>query len=636
MAPPLVTFTVNTPDEGSTDPETVTVRWDFRPSSGPALKGPLQVRLEWRPLDRPPIQETKLSVLRVGPTKVSSAGNAAPAASEDDDLTVFALVTVRRRFHQGVLVAIVDWTPKRDTEEVKGPQSFTKTEPMGDQVNADQTRTGVTVVPRISEALRAPLSPEEQVAIKTSESEPQDDSRFVFNGNQVLRVLKHIHGRLRAGLGGFWAAFGEQCLDPETQLALSEVPDDELERLSRDQLEESWAQLVSEMIVGAAYHGPGSYMAAGRVTDLPPGTHSVHLQDASFFRLVKRQAEAGDLVFPLNVACQQLSTMVLMTRSSDFFELSRDPLDCGSPIPNGSLPGKQHFRGPKTSLTMAEAEKNGWLAPGVSFFRDPRIRHVATVIRAFKSQRAQLLDTGGWNTTFPEPFNVASGKTPGIAYDTKEVKQLNDTLKDLPGPPQLGVAIPPAVSDDKLIEALKLLKRARPIGVARLVIAKRGVAGEKGVLWVSRKLHLHEEDDGFHRYPVTRLLASLRGCPHLDRLDVRWQLFVPVGELALENVFSNGRSERWWEGPQSESKKVDGKTQTSRTKHTIRPLSEWGTGTDGIPKVLQRDMQGVTTLTRYPLFLDKLEDAVDAAALRKDFPELADVPNGQLPKYFQK
>ena len=143
---------------------------------------------------------------------------------------------------------------------------------------------------------------------------------------------------------------------------------------------------------------------------------------------------------------------------------------------------------------------------------------------------------------------------------------------------------------------------------------------------------MHEEAGEFHHYPITRLLASLRGCPHLDRLDVRWQLFVPEGQAALENAFDNGRSVRWWETPPATAKTDEDRAKSTR----IKPVSEWGTGTDGVPRVLQRDMQGVTRSTTYPSFLTTLESVVDAAAQRKEFPELADVPNDQLPEYFRK
>lgn len=127
----------------------------------------------------------------------------------------------------------------------------------------------------------------------------------------------------------------------------------------------------------------------------------------------------------------------------------------------------------------------------------------------------------------------------------------------------------------------------------------------------------------------------------------RWRPFdvargaseVPLGQRALENSFGNGLMERWWEGSprretDDEGKPVKGKA--ARTPSAFRPLSERGTGSDGVPRVVQREMQGVARSTVFPKFLDDLEALVDASSVRDKFPELADVPHDQLAAYFKK
>ncbi len=625
MADPTVTL--RTPAEGEAgeaekEPQ-LTFVWDFSDSDAPSLDSPVTVRVEWRPLDRPPLQQSNVSVVRWGRASTSVVGQKETPPA--DDTTAGALVTVPRRFFQGAVQVTIDWTPKDPELAEAGKRTFSHTEQLGDPVNQDAERVKPEAHPQLSALLRSALNDDEKKVVTTTEAEPAGAARFGFRGEMIHRALVHLHRRLRAGLGGFWYSFGEECRDPTGQKALSEATESELGELNRDQLEEAWAQLVTEMTLGLLYNGPGSFMDLDQVEkdDITKRWHPVHRQDAKFFSLVRKFAQADDLVFPLVVACQQLSTMISMSRSSDFYSLGDDPLDCGAPVPNGKLDGKKVFQGDEGNASTRKMSEKGWLQPGVCIFRKNTVRHVATILRAYKSLQGQLIDTGGWNTAtspFPIPPTDPPKEKPqpGVVLDTVTFKNLNAGL--------FGVAVPPEVSDEKLREALRRLRGARSLGFTRVVIGLRGTGDvdAKNVLWVSRKLPMHENDGGmFHHYPIARLMAALRGLPHADRLDVRFQLWIPFQQPAVENAFGTGRTARWWENGTPEARK-------------FRTVAEFQVTAAGVPTVRQRAMQGVTRLPIFPKALDELEENKDPAVARATFPELADVRNDELPPYFRK
>lgn len=605
MSDPIVTMRQEEEGEG----DALRFHYDFPADVAPATSSNVDFEVEWRPVGKPPVRETDVMVVRWGRTRTRDPVEGWP---DDDHVTRGASVSFPRRYYQGVVQLSARWTPQTDPS---APRTHTHTEPMGSQVNELQDEVAPAVEPVLASALAALLSEGEQATARTTSPEPAGDARFAFRGQLIHRALHHIHARLQAGLGGYWYAMGEKCRDSSGRKALCECSDTDLDAATDRQLEECWTQLAIEMLIGTFYNGPGWYHDAPRVG--PGSWDEAHRRDSGFFTMVRDRLGASqpELVTSLVYACQQLTTAALMTRSADFAELAGDPLDCGAPEPHGSLTGKRTHIGDSGNASGQTLHDNGWLAPAACYFRRPGARHVALVVRASESTRFQLLDTSGWNIG-TRPFS-------GMNFDTPGADALPNPLN--------GVLVPPQVEPATLRTALRALRNARPLGVARLVFARRSgsrleTLRSERVYWVSRKLQMFEgSGEGFVHYPVTRLLACLRGMPHRDALDVRWQLWVPLGQPALENAFAHGRTTRWWE------------TGSTATERAMRPVAELGLDTNGRPTIVQRNTQGSTEVSRFPAFLDTLETATNGTPeLRTAFPGLADVDQTQFPEFFRK
>jgi len=630
----------------------VSIVYEFSPEDSPKLPdGDLEVNAEWRRPNKPPVQEREFTVIKWSRARVRD-----PKVGdwpEDDQLTRGADVTMPRRFYEGVLRVELKWNSAKPDKDNVTARKNEVLETVGSTINAETTVEEPRTEPEMAKLLLAPLDADEATRIKTTDAVPTGPARFPFRGQQILAALNHIEARLQAGIGGFWYKQGPQARDPSGRRALSEVTDEaELKQLSEDQREECWAQLIAEMVLGTAYQGPGSYLNMRQIGDkkgtppLAPSPvadsskwHPVHRQDARWFQLVREAAKQDDLVFSPVHACQQQSTAILMSRSERFYSLADDPLDAAQSTPNGNLAGATRSVAPskqdevtKKELnpgfpkSAAELAKRGWLVPGACYYRALSVRHVSCVIRAYAAERFQLVDTDGWNVE-PNPFGIPptekAGEThAGMNFDTKATDRLANGF--------FSVLVPPKVSQDELIAAIKRLQVSRTLCFLRLVILLRG-SGDvraKNVLWVSKRLHPHEDaESGFLHYPAARLLASLRGCPHADQLAVRWQIFAPLGDETVVDAITTGRTARWWE-----RKGPDGKVAAK-----FRIVVEFELQANGVPRVRQRSRQNGKREPSTPAFLDELESPTTVtAAERTKFPELADVDNGSLPDYFKK
>ena len=637
---------VHTTEEGKAF---VSVVYEFSPEDSPKLPdGDLEVNAEWRRPNKPPVQEREFTIIKWSRARVRD-----PKVGdwpEDDQLTRGADVTMPRRFYEGVLRVELKWNAAKPTDDKGTARKNEVLETVGSTINAETTVEAPRTEPEMAKLLLAPLDTDEAARIKTTDAVPTGPARFPFRGQQILAALNHIEARLQAGLGGFWYKQGPQARDPSGRRALSEVTDDgELKQLTEDQREECWAQLIAEMVLGTAYQGPGSYLNMRQIGDqkgtppLAPSPvadsskwHPVHRQDARWFQLVREAAKKDDLIFSPVHACQQQSTAIVMSRSEKFYSLADDPFDAGQSTPSGNIQGATKSVSPskldevtkKETLpgfpkSAAELAKRGWLVPGACYYRAPSVRHVSCVIRAYAAERFQLVDTDGWNVE-PNPFGIPPTDPPGTVekpahagmnFDTKATAQLSNGF--------FSVAVPPKVSQDELITAIKRLQVSRTLSFLRLVILLRGSGdvSEKNVLWVSKRLHPHEQaESGFLHYPPARLLASLRGCPHADQLAVRWQIFAPLGDETAVDAITTGRTARWWE----------------KSSAKFRIVVEFELQANGVPRVRQRSRQGGPREPSTPGFLNNLEALTTVTTERAQFPELADVDNGSLPDYFKK
>ncbi len=105
-----------------------------------------------------------------------------------------------------------------------------------------------------------------------------------------------------------------------------------------------------------------------------------------------------------------------------------------------------------------------------------------------------------------------------------------------------GIGILPR--SENLAEQVEFLKRARPVGLARLVVTKRpgAVKGQTildeqysittdSVLYISRLLRMYGPGKS-DNFPISKLLWSLRNTPGFTNLQCWWFVFAPQGLLA--------------------------------------------------------------------------------------------------------
>lgn len=103
-----------------------------------------------------------------------------------------------------------------------------------------------------------------------------------------------------------------------------------------------------------------------------------------------------------------------------------------------------------------------------------------------------------------------------------------------------GHSMLPEVKGDDLQNAIARLRRARPLGMMQLVILRRtddagGYKFENDVVWASKLLAMHSGDQAF---TLPRLMWAMRGHPGFERYEVRWVVYIPRQNVAVE-FFSN-------------------------------------------------------------------------------------------------
>ena len=447
-------------------------------------------------------------------------------------------------------------------------------------------------------------------------ADAKDDGRFGWRGFVVGRVLDHVHTYLRWGLGSYWHGFGGRCvLDG---VPMCELPDSKLDALAGQDLEECWAQHVTEALTLCSYEGPGSFMGAKPDTSLAK-VHYVHQQDATIFRTMRAKLGTDAAFYPIVFACQQLVSAAVFYRG--FFEVADNPFDAVMGAATGNVPGAERKSNQALAVNIANLKASGWVKPGVALFRGHSdgkpIRHVGVLLRVDKLPdehgkgqltKFQLLDTGGWTS------NSFGG---GGSFDSAFLKDIGYTIN---------AGLTPPTNEGKLREGIRAIRRARPLGAAQLVILRRGSApAENRIYWASPMLHMHE-GSGASRvaYPLTRLATSLRDIPYAKELDVRWRVYIPQLkslEPAMEGVVP------WWRPAGAAPKGV----------------VEFGSHDDGHVSALQRAKQDLKNNSHViPTFqpLSARTDfdgvpALDQSSLRGKYPELADMTGVQIPEYFK-
>jgi hypothetical protein len=109
----------------------------------------------------------------------------------------------------------------------------------------------------------------------------------------------------------------------------------------------------------------------------------------------------------------------------------------------------------------------------------------------------------------------------------------------------VGMGTLPALADAGAIEAH--LKRARPVGVARLVILDKRSNPEPtldDVLFISSAIPMWSPSSPTRNYSISRLLFSLRNTPHRKALKAYWVVYAPRNALSAEMWADGARQKR--------------------------------------------------------------------------------------------
>lgn len=184
--------------------------------------------------------------------------------------------------------------------------------------------------------------------------------------------------------------------------------------------------------------------------------------------------------------------------------------------------------------------------------------HAGFVLRVSKNPSSngkfQLLDTGGFGGTARGKgitiLNVGSGFHTGN-FDGAATEEVTSSK----GSPMRGVGVWEKMTWNDAVDldnhVKEVLQRARPLGLARLVILKEGAKvkavdvarfndpnyhdrAESKLIYVSPLLRMYDDDE-FQNYAITRYLWSLRIGENVAKnsgVDIMWWLYIPRGPLA--------------------------------------------------------------------------------------------------------
>lgn len=342
----------------------------------------------------------------------------------------------------------------------------------------------------------------------------------VSDSADITEILSHVYRQLKGGLAPVWNSFPN--VPTKNGVALRDA---DPTTLTPAELEECWAQHISEWLVGTPYGGPGQNYKSG-------GT------DQALFSLMIR---GSDPALPIIYACQQLCSAAAISRGFD--DAAALPLDSHTSLGAANILKWSIGVGPGTAQVLpnvalcdaATAIAQGVLVPG-SVFVKGALPHAAFVVRVLLSGELQLIDTGAMQLSPPHasPFPSGGGSalSSGTNYDTSpgvSVVASNFT--------HLG-SITKAT---QLPQAILRMRQTRPLGAARLVVLDRiGTTPSEANIgqrlrWASSLLPMWEQADPLANYTIARYIWSLRDHPFRDRFEVRWLIDLPQDLINPKN-----------------------------------------------------------------------------------------------------
>lgn len=192
------------------------------------------------------------------------------------------------------------------------------------------------------------------------------------------------------------------------------------------------------------------------------------------------------------------------------------------------------------TIDADEEAKGKTVTLTVSWTGQPGGSHIMQVLRVHKDKtRVQLFDANGGSQSRSameaekdgegRPLGRGLALEPGLGTNMDSMAY--STIYSLGAAPN-GVGIPKPAPD--LAGQVELMKKARPIGLARLVLTERqplNALSPEHVLFVSKLLRTYGDAD-HQNYTITRYLWSLRNTPGFSSVQPWWFIFMPLGVLA--------------------------------------------------------------------------------------------------------
>lgn len=145
-----------------------------------------------------------------------------------------------------------------------------------------------------------------------------------------------------------------------------------------------------------------------------------------------------------------------------------------------------------------------------------------------------------FNETMPHPDDptiTVKAHVAGNATGRYESGWVNSAYR---GNHYVGLGVPPAAT--RLADATYCMERARPVGLARMVIVKRpgpkSALQQTDVLFVSHFMRMWG-DGNLDNYSTSQFMLSLRNTPYYRDIQVYWFLYTPNGFTA-DVMFADG------------------------------------------------------------------------------------------------
>lgn len=389
---------------------------------------------------------------------------------------------------------------------------------------------------------------------------------FAAPGAIELRYLiRHIHDRLTAPFvdADGCAPEGSPWRGPDGGAVAGE-------QIGPD---EHWARLATEAFSFLPYTLPVTAYSA---------SSGLVLTDARLLYKLQGNSEDEDKAYPLAAECQHSVTLAVIGRGFSFATETAPSAD-GITRPRlktmftaGPSDGAIVHMTPKAEVKWVHYKQgspalstlDASFGPGSAFsFNDSfganqlasSHPHIAFVMRVRRDaggavRAIQFFDVGGMNV--PETPHPAIAK--GIAQEGVYTYDYPWSSSGKAG--ALGAYSGHSVlspSADTLAKGIARLKEARPLGLARLVLARRHNAAQNRpvdlsadppadwLLYASPLMLMYDEHTNPYEpppnYAISRYLWSLRDLPGAEHIQAFWQISTPRSQLADAMAFGTGK-----------------------------------------------------------------------------------------------